>query len=236
MVASASPLLAQVTPQRVDLTPPVQVVTAGQLAPVAIVYNSDDVTVTGVGVRVFYDSLKLTLESQSGLYSNASVGAGEAEDSFNEDGDTETDRVYTAGWADIHGEWPGEEVVLPLTLVTLNFRTRPGYLSAGFNVTGSACGECALQLGDALIQVIGGGPTFTPTATPSITGTPTPLPTPTFGPSPTSGGPSSPPGGAPPLPTVPSAVAAIPAASASKLFVLTVLLGAIALVALTRRG
>jgi hypothetical protein len=200
MVNGATALRAESVIQRLHLDPSSQVVTAGDLATVTIVYDCESPAVTGVGVGIYYDSSKLALESAAVLFSDDSVGAGDITDDDNLDGDATTDRRYLAGWASLTGEWPGNDVALPLELVTLSFRTHAGYLSADLSMTGQSCAECSVDLGAATIQVVGGGPTYTPTATPSATGTRTPLPTPTFGPSPTPQGPFGPPGGAPPPP------------------------------------
>lgn len=235
LVLNSSALEAASNLQRLEPVPATQVVAAGDLATVTVMYDSEDQTVTGVGMRVHYDSLRITLESVSALYSNMSVGAGESEENsyWDSDGDPNTDRVFAAAWADLTGGWPGEDVELPLPLFTLSFRTRPGYLSTDLHLTTSTCGECIPDAGDATIQVIGAGPTFTPTSTPSTTGTPTPLPTPTFGPSPTWSGPFAPPDGLLPTATIP--VAAVPATSAAGLLFFGVALAAIGFVTLLHK-
>jgi hypothetical protein len=237
LLVSSCAVSAAATVQQLAPIPATQVVTAGDLATMTVMYDSEDHTVTGVGVRVHYDGLRLTLESISGLYPNKSVGAGEsAEDSSSDsDGDPDTDRVFNAAWADISGEWPGEDVALPMPLFTLSFRTRPGYISTDLHLTTSTCAACTPQASGATIQIIGHGPTFTPTSTPSITGTPTPLPTPTFGPSPTPSGPGSPPSGGPPPPTATVPFVAVPAASGTSLFFLAVALAVVGVIASLRQ-
>jgi hypothetical protein len=232
---SSSAANAAPTAQRIVPVPTAQVVTAGDLATVTLVYDSNDATTTGVGVQVHYDSVKLHLEGVSGLYANGSLGAGDQAEISIPDEYPESDRAWVAAWVHIDGEWPGEGVELPLDLVTLRFRTRAGYESALLHITGSACGGCSLELTDATLELTDSGPSFTPTPTPSITPTPSPLPTPTLGPSPTGSGPAGPFTPGPPQLTPTVSAVAVPAATSAGLVVLALALAAIGYTVLVRR-
>jgi hypothetical protein len=80
--------------------------------------NGDD-TVTGLGIRLHYDSSVLTFVSQSDVLEVANIGAsGPYNDDDNDDSDTSTDKYVDGAWASFGGTWPG---ALPAELFTVTF-------------------------------------------------------------------------------------------------------------------
>jgi hypothetical protein len=245
------------TVQRVIVEPVYQTVASGDIATLTVVYDSVNPTLTGLGVRLHYDSSKITLEDVDVLFSQDLSGVQDQEDladnccPAHHDGDPTTDRRFLAGWSSLVGEWPGNGVSLPLELLRLTFRTHGVYPSTRISVTGFGCGLCSLETHPVVILIAGGGPTLTATVTrtpsrsptvtrtPTITKTPTVTRTPTPGPSPTAGpqGPFAPPGGAPPPPPASELldVPAVPAASDLGLTFFVSALMVCALVLLFRR-
>jgi hypothetical protein len=80
--------------------------------------NGDD-TVTGLGIRLHYDSSVLTFVSQSDVLAADNIGAsGPYNDDDNDDSDTSTDKYVDGAWASFGGAWPG---ALPAELFTVTF-------------------------------------------------------------------------------------------------------------------
>jgi 1,4-alpha-glucan branching enzyme len=80
--------------------------------------NGDD-TVTGLGIRLHYDSSVLTFVSQSDVLAADNIGAsGPYNDDDNDDSDTSTDKYVDGAWASFDGTWPG---ALPADLFTVTF-------------------------------------------------------------------------------------------------------------------
>jgi hypothetical protein len=104
-----------------------------------------DDTLTGIGVRVHYDSSKLTFDQVSetlafGRLFNPDLVAPEPDDS-DFDGDPNTDRFLSMAWVDFGGNWPG---VLPEKLARVHFTTAAdfsGSTSIAFSASDLAAGH-----------------------------------------------------------------------------------------------
>jgi len=79
----------------------------------------------GLGLRVHWDSSKLTFAGLTGLLEASFVGASLPQVDI-EDGDDDpaTDMIVIAGWVDLEGAWPGD---LPATLLTAAFTADPSF-------------------------------------------------------------------------------------------------------------
>ena len=101
--------------------------------------NPVDDTLSGLGLRVHYDSSELTFQGLDNLFSNGLLFELESADFGNEDGAANTDQIVAVFWADNDvpvSEWPGQGT-LPAQLGTLNFITAPNFSgSATINLTG----------------------------------------------------------------------------------------------------
>lgn len=105
-------------------------------------YSAGDATLTGLGLRIHFDSSKVVFSSFSNVLSSpgfVTQGTPEA-DAGNQDGDPATDRIVLVAWADVGGGWPGS---VPIRLCTLNFTTSAGFdaaTSIRFTATSTAAG------------------------------------------------------------------------------------------------
>ena len=80
--------------------------------------TDENPNVTGLGIRIHYDSSKVASLAVIDPFSNGLIGVGDPEDDVNDDdGDPDTDRVIIVAWAGFTGAWPGE---LNITLFDLS--------------------------------------------------------------------------------------------------------------------
>jgi hypothetical protein len=90
----------------------------GNQKTVTISYASDDPTLTGVGIRIHFDSSEMTLQSTSNVFATGKVGEITVDDVDDFDSDPETDSMVILAWADpFGGAWPGSENTELLTLI-----------------------------------------------------------------------------------------------------------------------
>jgi hypothetical protein len=99
---------------------------------VVVSYNAD-ANVTGLGIRVHYDSTVLTLSEITDVLTGAASGAqfvispalaGVDDDTENFDGNADTDKVFVASWASFVGpSWPG---TTPTDLFTMTYDIADG--------------------------------------------------------------------------------------------------------------
>ena len=203
--------------QRVSLEPAAQTVAPGETATVTIVYDCLDPELPGLGVRVHYDSSKITFESAEVLFTKDTHGAEDQPDADQyDDRNPETDRRVLFAWSTFNFVWPGPSATLPLALAKLTFRSKG--VPARLDLTGVHCADCSLETHGAQIQIVEGLPA-----------------TPEPGPSPTPGSPYGLPTETPP-PTLNGQAPAtgIPTTSQLGLLVLAVALGGYALIFLLR--
>ena len=87
---------------------------------VVISYNAEVDSLTGLGLKVHFDSTVLSVAELSDVFADSNLFAyGDAiADDDNADGDASTDMYLSMGWASIYGGWPGE---LPKDLATVTF-------------------------------------------------------------------------------------------------------------------
>ena len=89
--------------------------------PVSYTVSDSDNTLTGLGLRIHYDSSKLTWTSFSSVLATAKTAQDTTpqNDTANYDGDAATDKYLQVAWADISGNWPS--VSLATLLYNANF-------------------------------------------------------------------------------------------------------------------
>ena len=114
----------------------------GSQETLVISYNADDATTTGMGVRIHFDSTKLSVASlenvlsQDNIFANATPTA----DDNNFDGDSSTDSYVDIAWASLFGAWPGSA---PTDLATLTFdiaQDATGSSAINFTASSNASG------------------------------------------------------------------------------------------------
>jgi hypothetical protein len=95
----------------------------GKATSVTVSYNAsdNDETLTGLGLKVHYNSSVLTFVEFAEVFAADNIGAsGPFEDTDDTDNDPSTDKYLSASWASLFGDWPGQ---LPKSLLTINFNT-----------------------------------------------------------------------------------------------------------------
>ena len=87
-----------------------------------------DETLTGLGLRLHFDSEDLALDRLANVLANDLEGRDEAarEDSEDHDGDPATDKFVQVLWSDLDGQWPGAEAT-PVKLYDAQFVAAGGY-------------------------------------------------------------------------------------------------------------
>ncbi len=115
---------------------------SGDQLSVSVEYNADDADLTGLGLRVHFDSSELTLAdisnvlSQDHMFTDSDVQS----DTDDFDGNASTDSFVHVAWASVDGDWTGE---VPADLLTVNFtvaETSTGSTSVGFSASDNAIG------------------------------------------------------------------------------------------------
>lgn len=88
---------------------------------------------TGLGLKIYFDSTKLTLTGTSDVFTTNKLAESVGADSSNGDGDASTDQFINIAWVNFGGEWParGEN------LVTATFTASTGFTAdTTINFTG----------------------------------------------------------------------------------------------------
>jgi hypothetical protein len=117
----------------------------GSQETVVITYSADDSTLTGLGVKVHFDSSKLSLAEITDLLTTGKVTTptidSVADDANDDDGNASTDKVLTMAWSNpFGGNWPGS---VPTDLITLTYdivEGATGNAAIGFSATSTASG------------------------------------------------------------------------------------------------
>jgi hypothetical protein len=93
---------------------------------------------TGIGIRMHYDSSNLEFVEVNNVFEKDKLQIGSPQDDTgNQDGDDDTDKIIIAAWADISppADWPGE--ALPLGLFDVKFKVKEGLASSSIKFTAS---------------------------------------------------------------------------------------------------
>jgi beta-glucanase (GH16 family) len=114
----------------------------GSQETLVISYNADDATTTGMGVRIHFDSTKLSVSSLENVLSQDNIFANAVPTANNDnfDGDSSTDSYVYIAWASLFGAWPGSA---PTDLATLTFDIAPdasGSSAINFTASSNASG------------------------------------------------------------------------------------------------
>ena len=125
--------------QQVSATPNPTVATSGEPLSIDVDYDATDEQLTGLGLRLHYDSSQIQFDSLDNVFQDdLFVQGSPQEDTGNRDGDEATDRFINVAWADTReGNWPGEGNT-PQTLYTANFTPTEDFSdSTAINFTAS---------------------------------------------------------------------------------------------------
>ncbi len=131
LLVGASVSVAGAAEQFIAPTPLERAAAANEAVSVSVLYSADCADrLTGLGLRIHWDSSQLVLDDLAGVLPTALVAQGPQEtDAADSDNDATTDRSVLVAWADMDGEWPGGGCE-PVTLYTANFRTLGSFSGA----------------------------------------------------------------------------------------------------------
>jgi len=144
--------------QIVTTQPLNQSASAGQALSFDVVYstaNPVNNSLTGLGLRLHWDSSVLTFKSISNLFTRNMLAQGIPEsDTLNLDGDSNTDMYINIAWADFSGNWPGEES--SIILYRANFSKNDG-INSNTTINFSSSSNAAGYTLDATSNIISKG-------------------------------------------------------------------------------
>ena len=103
---SAMAAVQTVTPSSTAVSPG-----AGQAFDLTLAYTADNLELSGFGIKMYFDSKKITLTGLTSVYESGKLGAEAVAtaDDKDGDGDASTDKVINAAWFSVGGKWPGAE-------------------------------------------------------------------------------------------------------------------------------
>ena len=90
---------------------------------ITVSYESNESNLTGLGLRVHFDSSVITLDGFTEVLTNSAITVPSTvtfSDDQNLDNDNATNAYFIANWASLFGTWPGS---IPADLFTINFTT-----------------------------------------------------------------------------------------------------------------
>jgi len=108
-------------------------VSVGDTVQFTVNYPASNPDATGLGLKIYYDSTKLTLNGTSNVYATNKLAESVQDDTSNGDGDASTDKLINIAWVSFSGSWPapGND------LVTAAFTAATGFTSdTQINFTG----------------------------------------------------------------------------------------------------
>jgi len=144
------PMLHAAKLQEIYLLPENVNKSIGSTVTMSVMYNvtDNDNTLSGVGIRIHYDSSKLTYLNTTNIApKNVSIPLEKYEDP-NIDGDASTDRMIVIAWSDFNqGQWPNED--LPFKVADVNFQVKSGISSGNTTINTGITSVAAGYYGDA---------------------------------------------------------------------------------------
>ena len=127
------------TTQIITLSTPNPQLTSEDQFLITVNYNTDtaDNTLSGIGLRIHFDSSELQFIGTDSLFSTSIFGSVTDVTEDVDDGDANTDRYITLRYADfLAANWPNTD--LPQELAQLRFAALPDYDGSQVNVTFSS--------------------------------------------------------------------------------------------------
>ena len=105
--------------------------------------NACNTALTGLGLRVHWDSSSLSFEGFNAVLPTALVATGAPQpDTADADGNPSTDQLALVAWADVDAAWPGGGCA-GVALADLSFRTKADFAAdtaIGFSASSTAAG------------------------------------------------------------------------------------------------
>ena len=140
LAASASDTVDR---QVVTPDPVAQTVDPGSPVTIHVNYTTDpqDTTLTGLGLRMYYNSQVLTLQNLSDILGTSFVQQSPPmDDTANSDNDATTDKYILIAWADLSGNWPNTATAQLFTANLTSSATATGSTSVNFTSSSTASG------------------------------------------------------------------------------------------------
>ena len=144
----SNPLNPTIKNQIVSVSNSPKAVVGGQVSlDISYDVSTDDNALTGLGLRIHYDSNVLEFVNVNNLLTTDNLINSDASEADNDDfdGNPVTDRFVLFAWASLYGTWPGAE--LPTSLLTVNFKVKESidadavqYTPIGFSSNSNASG------------------------------------------------------------------------------------------------
>ena len=101
----------------------------------------EDTTLTGLGLRMYYNSQMLTLDSVGSVLGTGFIQQSPPmDDTGDTDQDPATDKYVLIAWADPNGDWPNEAPAQLLTATFTASATDAGHTSINFTASSTAAG------------------------------------------------------------------------------------------------
>jgi len=144
--------------QKVTGTLSVAELSAGQSTDLTVTYQAtDDAKLTGLGLRLHYDSSVLTMGDYADRLRESAQPFQIKDDSSDLDGDAKTDKYFLTSWADTSGDgWP-YDAVQPATLYTVPLTAISGFNGSALKFTASSTAAgYTLEAADVAITKIPG--------------------------------------------------------------------------------
>jgi VCBS repeat-containing protein len=131
-------------------------VSVGDTIALNVIYETDDSTLSGLGLQLHFDSTELQFESvQNVLATNLFPGGGTpVPDNTDFDGDAETDTFIPEAWISLDNDWPGET---PVTLYTIGFTVLEGFDGTTINFSESEDNPDATFVPESFALTLDGG-------------------------------------------------------------------------------
>ena len=114
-------------------------VVSGDTVSFTVKYSgSSPVNTTGLGVKLYYDSSKLTLQGISNVFAKDKIAQSDGDDTSDGDGNAATDKKVNVAWAGLSGNWPGAASG-DTSLFSVSFTVAAGFNAAtSIGFTGDA--------------------------------------------------------------------------------------------------
>ena len=158
-IQGPSDVLAATGPAQVVVPDPVtQSVLPGSAFGITVTYSTAepvDETLTGLGLRLHYNSSLLRWDSFSSVYTGGKIAQDSSpqNDTANSDGDPSTDKYLMIAWADFTSNWPGAGLT-PLDLYVANFTVLPAFADGSTAINFSASSTPVGRTLDATLATI----------------------------------------------------------------------------------
>jgi len=124
---------------------------SGYKTTTAITYNVAETNnqLTGISASLYFNSTQISIDFSEDPYQPSLLGYDIAADTTDGDSDPATDSVLALTYTDFMGNFPGEDVTLPLTLAELSLTPTANYSGTTLNLTGTGATDFKV-IGDRL--------------------------------------------------------------------------------------